>query len=119
MNDEIREIEEWLRDISTPTGLSYSGDRTLSNSMVDKIVDYITNLQNENENMKEKAKNYLDIYEEMFDYKSRVEKAVELIKTKGLKEEEWQNNFCIKATVTYTREEIFDLLNILQGENNE
>lgn len=40
-----KEIEEWLRDISTPTGLSYSGDRTLSNSMVDHIIDYITNLQ--------------------------------------------------------------------------
>ena len=54
------------------------------------------------------------------DYKSRVEKAVEYIKTKGLKEEEWQNNFCIKATATYTREEIFDLLNILQnGSDSE
>ena len=49
MKDEIKEIEEWLRDISTPTGLSYSGDRTLSNSMVDHIIDYITNLQEKNE----------------------------------------------------------------------
>ena len=52
-------------------------------------------------------------------YKNRCLKAVEYIKTKGLKEEEWQNGFCEKATATYTREEIFDLLNILQGENNE
>lgn len=43
MNRE--KLEEWLKDISTPTGLSYSGDRTLSNSEVDTILEYVDNLQ--------------------------------------------------------------------------
>lgn len=57
MKDEIKEIEEWLRDISTPTGLSYSGDRTLSNSMVDHIIEYITTLQEENDDLKNRLEN--------------------------------------------------------------
>lgn len=58
---------------------------------------------------------YKDFYKNKYeDLKEKIAKAVEYIKTKGLKEEEWQNGFCVKATATYTREEIFDLLNILQ-----
>lgn len=45
----------------------------------------------------------------------KINQAIEYIKAKGLKEEEWQNGFCISATATYTRDEIFDLLNILQN----
>lgn len=43
MNRE--KLEEWLKDISTPTGLSYSGDRTLSNSEVDSILEYADDLE--------------------------------------------------------------------------
>ena len=43
MNKE--KLEEWLKDISTPTGLSYSGDRTLSNSEVDSILEYVDDLE--------------------------------------------------------------------------
>lgn len=94
MNDEIREIEEWLKDISTPTGLSYSGDRTLSNSMVDKIIDYITNLQQENE-----------------DYKSIVEKASEFIEWHYKDNKEFYKNKGIGLNYP----ECDYLLNILQN----
>lgn len=43
MNKEI--INEWLSDIATPTGISYSGDQTISKSMAEKIVDYVSNLE--------------------------------------------------------------------------
>lgn len=43
MNKKI--INEWLSDIATPTGISYSGDKTISESMVEKIVDYVSNLE--------------------------------------------------------------------------
>lgn len=43
MNRE--KLEEWLKDISTPTGLSYSGDRTLSNSEADCILEYVDDLE--------------------------------------------------------------------------
>ena len=39
--------------------------------------------------------------------------AIEFIKNKGNKFAEWENGFCIKATAEYTREEIFELLEIL------
>ena len=96
MKDEIKEIEEWLRDISTPTGLSYSGDRTLSNSMADHIIDYITNLQEEKE-----------------DYKSRNEKAIELLKEAGCYDEETKT-FCDDVW-----EELPNLLNILNGDDKK
>ena len=43
MNRE--KLEEWLKEISTPTGLSYSGDQTLSNSEVYTILEYVDDLQ--------------------------------------------------------------------------
>lgn len=43
MNKKI--IKEWLSDIATPTGISYSGDQTISESMAEKIVDYVSNLE--------------------------------------------------------------------------
>ena len=63
MSEEIKEIAESLREISTPTGLSYSGDRTLNNSYTEKIIDYITNLQQkveQLENIRKEAIDYID-----------------------------------------------------------
>lgn len=63
MSEEIKEIAESLREISTPTGLSYSGDRTLNNSYTEKIIDYITSLQQKVEQLEKEnddLKNRLD-----------------------------------------------------------
>lgn len=43
---KVETIRNWLEYISTPTGISYSGDRTLSKSEVKEILDYIEQLQN-------------------------------------------------------------------------
>ena len=43
MNIEL--IKELFDEISTNTGLSYSGDRTISKSEAESILDYITNLR--------------------------------------------------------------------------
>lgn len=59
MNKEI--IAEWLNDIATPTGISYSGDQTLSKSDVEKIVNYINELQQENRQMSLKYNQALSI----------------------------------------------------------
>lgn len=55
-------IEEWLRDISTPTGLSYSGDRTLSDSEVDCIIYYINELEQKDKEI-ERLNNIINEYE--------------------------------------------------------
>lgn len=49
----VKVIKEWLNDIATPTGISYSGDQTISESMVEKIVSYVAELEQENKKQKE------------------------------------------------------------------
>lgn len=97
MNNEIKEIEEWLRDISTPTGLSYSGDRTLSNSMVDHIIDCITNLKEENKRL---SRTITDYDELLMQKNNVIDKAIE---------------YCN----LYTKLSAKDLLNILEGDKDE
>lgn len=51
MNEKV--IKEWLNDIATPTGISYSGDQTISESMVKNIVDYVEELEQQCKKQKE------------------------------------------------------------------
>lgn len=51
MDKEI--IKDWLNDIATPTGISYSGDQTISESMVKKIIDYVDDLEQQCKKQKE------------------------------------------------------------------
>ena len=83
-------IKEWLNDIATPTGISYSGDRTISESMVEKIVDYIKSLQQENKQLKDELKSNPDTQITLQDDKGnkfmviqteRIDMQVELNKT--------------------------------------
>ena len=111
MNDEIKEIE---RILATSGKYITYAERCY-------VLDYITNLQQENERLKnEPLTNKLgridsvvaNIYrnnKEKEDYKSRCEKAIELLKYYD--PEPW-------STYQITGETLFNLLNILQGENN-
>ena len=61
MNKEI--IEKVLLEISTPTGLTYSGDTTICNDEVKDIMNYINNLEQQCQKQKEvidKAVKYID-----------------------------------------------------------
>ena len=51
MNKEI--IEKVLLEISTPTGLTYSGDTTICNDEVKDIMNYINNLEQQVKKQKE------------------------------------------------------------------
>lgn len=51
MNEKV--IKEWLNDIATPTGISYSGDQTISESMVKNIADYVEELEQQCKKQKE------------------------------------------------------------------
>lgn len=75
------------------------------NEMI-KLKDYITNLQEENERL-----NMVVTIQE--DYKSRCEKAIELIKDEGLYEED-TNTFCGEIYSSLP-----ELFNILQGVDKE
>ena len=81
MNDEIKVILNYLDMYKNMNeGLLNSKDKKL-------LLDYITNLQQENEKLKVKTKeqsllliDYQDIEQRYEDYKSRCEKAFEYIK---------------------------------------
>lgn len=63
MNKEI--IEKILLEISTPTGLTYSGDTTICNDEVKDIMNYINNLEQQvktQQLMINKAIEYLTSY---------------------------------------------------------
>lgn len=62
MNEEIKEIIKGLQNISTPTGISYSGDITINNDDVKILEDYITNLQQKNERLEKNNNELRKIY---------------------------------------------------------
>lgn len=118
MNDEIKEILNKLQ-------YGFCSELTY-----EKLLDYITNLQQENERLKkdnkilkqnninEVLRNDFDMcvkdlkkankkIEKLEDYKSRIEKAIEYIKEKA------RNNCWIDQF------EASDLIKLLRGENNE
>ena len=111
MTEEIKEIKE-IKEI-----LDYIDDRIIPNEKWDKIKDYITNLQQENERLKEELKNRpivdftFDVYKELEDYKSRCEKAVEYIKEHIRIDDEYPSYMEMLV------EEKNELLNILNGSD--
>mgnify|MGYP002517098704 CR=1 FL=1 len=120
MNDEIREILNKLKSNNYPFGIA-----TID---INKLLDYITNLQKENERLEtncgelqnaidniaelvdvQEGMSIEDVYDKVKDYKSRVEKAVEYIKG-------WQS---FPHTNCTTHNELKNLLNILQNGSDE
>ena len=83
MNDEIREILEHLKNEYwrnfPEDGIPY---KVLYAEEVDSLLDYIINLQQENEELNKMCELYSkSLYcAELTDYKSRIEKAVDYIK---------------------------------------
>lgn len=125
MNEEIKEIFYKLRS-DDYYEKHYQQSVYYEKDLI-KLENYITNLQKENEKLKEENKHIFSRvnddellisnamnYAELQDYKSRNEKAVEYIK-------EWwyeKNTRDINRIVSLGDKRI-DLLNILQGENDD
>lgn len=67
MNEESL---QWLKEISTTTGVSYSGDKTITTDFANEVIDYIHKLQNNWNELKKWLEGYLklldnpDYYEE-------------------------------------------------------
>ena len=130
MNIEL--IKELFDEISTGTGLSYSGDRTISRSEAQSILDYITNLQEENEHEKEHDEKMLKTYKRVVNLfkkdlitmsnlyteeKSRNEKAIKY-------NYELQERYCHSALFDeLVASKIYEItekqLNILTGGNKD
>ena len=104
MKDEIKEILDKLKSNNYPFGIA-----TID---INKLEDYITNLQEENRILKENAEHNDKVvdkakWNEMI-YKSRNEKAIEYIKQQDMK---------YYGAVVENKMKI--ILNILQGEDKD
>lgn len=82
----VKVIKEWLNDIATPTGISYSGDQTISESMVKNIVDYVEELEQQCKKQKElidKGIKYVEDYtsgERIITYEQYKSELLEILK---------------------------------------
>lgn len=63
MNEE--ELQ-WLKEISTTTGISYSGDMTITTDFANKLIDYIKELEQLQNNWNE-LKKWLEVTIKQYD----------------------------------------------------
>lgn len=77
MNKEI--IEKVLLEISTPTGLTYSGDTTICNDEVKDIMNYINNLEQQCKKQKEVIDRTINA----------IDLVIELIKQQPTEDDRW------------------------------
>ena len=112
MNKEIKEILDFLEGIVNEKYAMPSEQELLNEKEIKILLDYITNLQEENEKLyiqlEDKANEQIKTM--YLEYKSRNEKAIEKIK-------KIQEN-AIKYGANHDAIICQDLLNILQGEDN-
>ena len=110
MNDEIKEILDWLKDENKDV----RNIQVLTRSEINELLDYITNLQQENERLKEYYNLIVKVNEKNIDrycdYYSRCEKAIEYMK---------KNEFININNYWEVVEFYQDLLNILQNGSDE
>ena len=118
-------INELIEKLKKCDDLHDRCDYLIEHDEITYLLDYITNLQQENERLKE---NNMSYQEEMTrtwkiadDYKSRIEKAVEYINNNLLYSEDFdydeEDNLVWQGARCDTESE--DLLNILNGRSDE
>ena len=107
MKDEIKEILDNIND----KWEAYYVQDIVSGNDLKRLLDYITNLQEENERLIRIKKFYknsaLNNFKEKADYKARIDKAIETI-------ELW--DMCGSKLITTFQEKA---INILQGKSDE
>ena len=116
MKDEIKEILELLNlnRVAISNGICRVKD-FMSREQINKLLDYITNLQEENKTLKEL--NICVGCNNNPDYKSRNEKAIKYIRQHSCIVRTKDNDFELDLYLQGNNTE--ELLNILEGENNE
>lgn len=122
MKDEIKEILQEIID-----DIYQSGEYTYQAKKLEKVLDYITNLQEIEKEHKNCTRKHWQqkcaehCANEMI-YKSRNEKAIEYIKSHKETREHYESYGTPMGNSNYTTTHIFgyyELLNILQGEEND
>lgn len=93
-----KEELQWLKEISTTTGISYSGDQTITTAFANKIINYIEQLEQENNQLKEQRQEL----------------------RRWLEEETKKGGSSIDLAIRiHTIQEVLNKLNELEGGKNE
>ena len=125
MNEELQATLEWLKDCGEHDYIFETGNSKM-------LLDYITNLQQENEELKKNQRynkkgvfcleydkeTLRDMVDEL---QERIEKAVEYIENNSLYDEILDYDYEENPYISYTTDEYVkdNLLDILSGDNNE
>ena len=119
MNNEIKEILDRLLKYFKESNINdfgYEQDKLISYEEAQILLDYITNLQEENENLKLSLKDRLKYSDELDEKIERIDKAIEYIITHREAVDEKDQTIIYWLSDDFDEE---DILNILQGGNNE
>ena len=123
MKEKIKEILDKLQKVANRETASRNALMEMKDKDYQLLLDYITNLQEELFNEKERFNNYL-IKE--ISYKQRNEKAIEYIIDNCVLSDEWKDlgfcNFIPTGRIEYkqlSKTKIKYLLNILKGDKDE
>ena len=127
MKDETKEILDKLLEYFKESNINdfgYEKDKLISYEEAQILLDYITNLQEENERLRKNQKltpeqrNHLHLeLDEICDiYKSRIDKAVKLLNNDDIivKLQEFENKYTVNF---YDKKK--ELLNILEGSDKK
>lgn len=121
--DEIKEILDYLANKDNDLkGINFLRYQDLTRGQINLLLDYITNLQQENERLQEDYNKAMDLvdkgvensYKLLKDYKSRCEKAIEYIKSV---DEDILNSMFLDESYISNYGAV-ELLNILQNGDN-
>lgn len=116
MNDELKEIIELINTKYE----DYYIDDFLSGEDVKKLADYITNLQKENQILKENAIHNDKVVDKARwnenIYKSRIDKAISIL---NKRKEDVENFSWVEMRRNSYYEECDEIINILKGDSNE
>jgi len=116
MKDEIKEIldkitdEDWYEEKDL-TGIKWI---ELKQEETNLLYDYITNLQEKYEELKDELYSTNQVVNELLDERDRNKKAIEYIKSYNL-----PDNLGKLSEAPISVSELKDLLNILGGDDNE
>ena len=123
MNNDIKEILDYMKikQYISETNINF-GYKTLSAGQVELLLDYITNLQEENDTLKLELSGYREAIlrdDKLLSLQQRIDKAIEYISENDLL------YLASKCSIVYSHnievvaiyDRLLDLLNILQGKD--
>ena len=117
MTNEIKEILNEMKKICDVWVKVDGNMKAYNQDQIHCIYDYITNLQEENENLKEQLENDIDRYEDAISYQFGFDKGKEYIQQRIDKATNYiLENICCNTRVYTKSENVYKVVDILRGD---